>query len=189
MPVLINIVAFKIGWLACVLGGASDLAWLGTLVALVIVTLHIFRATHSATEFRFIALAGLIGFAWDSLLASTGWLTYESGMLFAGAAPYWIVAMWLLFATTLNVSLSWLKGRLVIAALLGAASGPLAFYAGHKLGAVNFVDFSSAMIALAIGWAVILPGLVALSGRLDGFATRGLMHGASALARRPIRVY
>jgi len=189
MPVLVNIVAFKIGWLACVLGGASDLAWLGTLLALGIVALHISKATDSATEFRFIALAGLIGVAWDSLLASTGWLTYGSGMLFAGAAPYWIAAMWLLFATTLNVSLSWLKGRLIIAALLGAVSGPLAFYAGHKLGAVTFVDFSSAMIALAIGWAVILPGLVTLSNRLDGFATRGLMPGASTLARKPIRGY
>ena len=189
MPLLINIVAFKIGWLACVIGGASEFAWLGALIALAIVALHISLATYSATEFRFIALAGLIGLAWDSLLASTGWLTYQSGMLFAGVAPYWIAAMWLLFATTLNVSLSWLKGRLVVAALMGAVSGPLAFYAGSKLGAVTFVDFSSAMIALAIGWAVILPGLVALSARLDGFTTRGLMPGASNLARRPLRDY
>ncbi|MGI9263495.1 MAG: DUF2878 domain-containing protein [Gammaproteobacteria bacterium] len=189
MPLLINVVAFKIGWLACVLGGAGELAWLGSLIALAIVALHISRATNSATEFGFIALAGLIGLAWDSLLASTGWLTYQSGTWFAGAAPYWIVAMWLLFATTLNVSLSWLKGRLVIASLMGAVSGPLAFYAGHKLGAVTFVDFSSAMIALAIGWAAILPGLVALSARLDGFAKHGLMPGAGALAGRPIRDY
>lgn len=189
MPLLVNIVAFKIGWLACVLGGASNLAWLGTLIALVIVAIHISQATNATTELRFIALAGLIGMVWDSLLASTGWLTYQSGLWFAGTAPYWIAAMWLLFATTLNVSLTWLKNRLVVASLLGAVSGPLAFYAGHKLGAVTFVDFSSAMIALAIGWAVILPGLVALSARLDGFSQQGLMPGASALARRPIRDY
>ncbi len=97
-----------------------------------------------------------------------GLLVYSSGLLFAGTAPYWIVAMWLLFATLLNRSLRWMHDRLAVAAVFGAIGGPLAFYAGHRLGAVEFGNFPLAMVALAIGWALILPLLVAMARRLDG---------------------
>ncbi|QBQ54099.1 DUF2878 family protein [Nitrosococcus wardiae] len=33
MAVLINLFAFQVGWLACVLGGAYQLPWLGTTLA------------------------------------------------------------------------------------------------------------------------------------------------------------
>ena len=189
MPVVANLVSFKVGWLACVLGGANELPWLGALIAMVIVTAHVLRAPLPATELKLIIAAGLLGALWDSLLASSGLLVYRSGTLVAGTAPYWIVAMWLLFSTTLNVSLSWLKGRLLLAAAVGAISGPLAFYGGHKLGAVDFPDFGPAMLALAVGWALILPGLVYAAGRLNGFPVRGLAFEAAALGRRQSRGY
>jgi hypothetical protein len=184
MPVVANLIAFKFGWLACVLGGANELPWLGALVALVIVTAHVARAPLPMAELKLIVAAGLLGAFWDSVLASSGLLVYRSGTLIAGAAPYWIVAMWLLFSTTLNVSLTWLKGRLLVASAVGAVAGPLAFYGGHKLGAVDFGDFWLAMLALAAGWALILPALVLLSGRLNGFVPRGLAFEASTLGRR-----
>jgi hypothetical protein len=189
MPVVANLVAFKIGWLACVLGGANELPWLGALIAATIVAVHVLRAPLPAKELQLIAVAGLTGAAWDSLLASSGLLVYRSGTLIAGTAPYWIVAMWLLFSTTLNVSLTWLRGRLALAAAVGAIAGPLAFYGGHKLGAVDFPDFTAAMLALAVGWALILPGLVYLAERLNGYAVRGLAFEAAALGRSQSRGY
>jgi hypothetical protein len=78
--------------------------------------------------------------------------------------------MWGLFATILNVSLRWLRGRWLIAALAGSIGGPLAYYGGHRLGALEFGNQSAALIALAIGWAVITPTLMALATRFDGYA-------------------
>lgn len=187
MPVVANLVAFKIGWLACVLGGANELPWLGALIALIIVAAHIARAPLPSAELKLVVAAGLLGAFWDSLLVAWGLLEYRSGMLTAGTAPYWIVAMWLLFSTTLNVSLTWLKGRLMLAAAVGAVAGPLAFYGGHKLGAVDFGDFGLAMLALAAGWALILPALVLLTRWLNGYVPRGLAFEAAALGRRQIR--
>ena len=40
----------------------------------------------------------------DTLLVWLGWFTYSSGTLIAGTAPHWMVALWMLFATTLNLS-------------------------------------------------------------------------------------
>jgi len=78
--------------------------------------------------------------------------------------------MWGLFATILNVSLRWLRGRWLIAAIAGGLGGPLAYYGGHRLGALEFGDQSAALIALAIGWAVITPILMAVATRFDGYA-------------------
>ena len=55
----------------------------------------------------------------------------------AALAPYWLVVMWALFATTINVSMAWMKNRWLLAVVMGAVFGPMAF-AGEKLGAVNF---------------------------------------------------
>lgn len=166
--VISNALVFQAGWLCCVLAGANQLPWLGTAAALLIVGRHIATAAAPRTELLLILCAGVIGAVWDSLLVTAGWLAYPSGILIAGTAPHWIVAMWLLFATTLNVSLRFLKRRPLLAALLGALGGPAAYYAGYRLGGVQIVDFPPAMTALALGWAVFMPLLMWLSERLDG---------------------
>ena len=102
----------------------------------------------------------------------SGLVIYPSGQPFGQLAPAWILAMWPLLATTLNVSLRWLKGRYLLAALFGAIGGPLAFLAGERLGAVVFPDTGLTMIVLAVGWATLFPLLMRLSQRYDGFERR-----------------
>ena len=138
--ILTNLITFQVGWLCCVLAGAKHLPWLGTLTALLLVAWHVIAATEARKELSLILLAGGIGALWDSFLVFAGFLQYPSGTLISGTAPHWIVAMWLLFATTLNVSLRWLKQRLVLAAVLGAMSGPAAYFVGHRLGGVQIPD-------------------------------------------------
>ncbi len=172
MTLVINIVAFQIGWFACVLGAANALPLLGPAVVAGAVALHLARSSRPAQEFALVLFAGVLGAVWDSALVTIGWLSYPSGNLVSGFAPYWIVAMWMLFATTLNVSLRWLQNRVALAVIVGAVSGPLTFYAGAKLGGVTFLDLRSGLIALGIGWAVILPLLSEIGARLDGVETR-----------------
>ncbi len=166
--VLANLIAFQIGWFACVLGGAYGQPWAGTALALTIAVVHLASSARPGDEARLLAIATALGAAWDSALVALGWVSYSAGTLLPGTAPVWIVAMWTLFATTLNVSLNWLKNRHLAAAAFGAVGGPLAYYAGMKLGAVRFADLGIAMAALALGWAVILPALLRLGQRFDG---------------------
>jgi hypothetical protein len=168
MNILINAVAFQLGWFACVLGGANQLPWLGTLVAALIVAWHLSLAPRPGREVALLAAVGALGALWDSLLVAAGWLEYPSGTLLSNTAPHWIVAMWVLFASTLNVSLRWLRGRWMLATLLGAVAGPLAYYAGAGLGGVVITEPLLAFTALAAGWAAFVPLLIWLSTRLDG---------------------
>lgn len=177
MNILVNAVAFQLGWFACVLGGANQLPWLGTLVAALIVTWHLGQAQWPGRELTLLAAVGALGAFWDSLLVATGWLAYPSGALLTNTAPHWIIAMWVLFASTLNVSLRWLRGRWILASLLGATAAPLAYYAGANLGGVEISAPLFAFTALAIGWAIFVPLLIKLSIRYDGMGTAPVTAG------------
>ncbi len=92
--VLANLVAFQIGWFACVLGGAYGQPWAGTALALTIAVVHLASSARPGNEARLLAIATAIGAAWDSALVALGWVSYGSGTLLPGTAPVWIVAMW-----------------------------------------------------------------------------------------------
>lgn len=172
MNVLINFVAFQFGWFSSVLGGAKQLPWAGPLAVLAIVALHLYRSEKPQAELKLIVACGLLGTVFDSLLVAAGWVGYPSGMFSAVMAPYWIIAMWMLFGTTLNISMGWMKGRPLLAAAIGLVAGPLTYLAGHKLGGIEFTNQAAALTALGLGWAVIMPALMRLAAHLDDSADR-----------------
>lgn len=167
---LLNIIAFQIGWFACVLGGAHGWPWLGVVVTAVVIALHLYRAPRPRMEAMLIGVSGLLGLIADSLLTGIGLLRFPSGQLHAQLAPYWMVAMWMLFATTLNVSLGWLKPRLGLAALLGMIAGPLAYYGGAKLGGVSFANPLASLLAVAGVWTLAMPLVLIIANRWNGMA-------------------
>lgn len=169
MYLLTNIIAFKIAWTSIILGAANGWPLVGPVVVLLAIAIHLRNATDPNAELLLLVLTGVSGATWDSVMVSAGWLSYPNGNFIAGVAPYWIIAMWMLFATTLNITLRWLRGRKILAAILGALIGPLSYYLGQKIGAVVIHDLPTTMIALSISWAVLLPALSMLAGRLDGF--------------------
>jgi hypothetical protein len=158
--VLVNIVLFQLGWFACVLGAANGYAREGALAAALIVALHVARAPRPKREAALALAAALLGLVFESALVWAGWVRVEDGI-------YWLVALWALFATTLNESLRMLQTRPWIAALSGAVGGPLAYCAGARAGALDFVQPAAMLAALAVGWAVATPALLSLARRLN----------------------
>ena len=161
-----NVVAFQFGWFACVLAAARGHDAVGIGIVAAIVVLHLWLAARPSLELGVIAAAVLVGAVWDGLLRTLGLLVYAA----PGPdwlAPAWILAMWALFGTTLNVSLRWLHARRLVAVLFGAVGGPMAFWAGQRLGAVQIPGPWPGLLAQAAGWAVILPVLMQLARRLD----------------------
>ncbi|MCW8926697.1 MAG: DUF2878 domain-containing protein [Xanthomonadales bacterium] len=164
---LINFAAFQAGWFTCVLGAANGMPWLGLLAVSLVVALHVRTAGQPANELRLLALCVIIGLVFDSLLVASGWVRYPNGMLLSGMAPYWILAMWALFSTTLNYSMGWLKSSLPLASVMGAVFGPLSYLAGQRLGAIELLEPLYGLLALAFIWAVVMPTLVYVAVYLD----------------------
>jgi hypothetical protein len=168
--IIANFVLFQIGWFACVWSAAAHRPWIGVLVTTGVVIIHVLRAPVPHLELKLITMALALGLVFDSVLVRLGWIQYSSGIVVPNVAPYWIVALWGLFATLLNVSLRWMRGRWTVASLFGAIGGPAAYYGGLRLGALEFGSWRAGLAALAIGWAVLMPLLLALAARFDGHA-------------------
>ncbi len=168
MAIFINILAFQVAWFAAVLSAAHAMPWIGALTMAAVICLHLARSRRPSNEFMLILVCGVIGGIWDSLLVAQGLVAYTSGMFAQFLAPYWIIGMWMLFATTLNISMAWLKNRTLLAIAFGAIGGPLAYLTGQKLGGIELVDPLLALAVLAVGWGGMMPVLLAIATRLDG---------------------
>jgi hypothetical protein len=167
MALLINFLGFQIGWFACVLGAANNKEFIGMFIALVIVIYHVVSQADLINELKLVLSAVAIGLFWETWVLNLNILHYPSHPEIAFLAPYWLIMMWALFGTTINLSMGWLKGHWVLAMLMGAIFGPLAFVAGEKLGAVVFLDSTLSMITLAIGWGLLMPLILWLAERIN----------------------
>lgn len=167
MALLVNFIGFQVGWFACVLGAANDKELLGMIIALGIVIYHVVNQGDSRKELKLVLAATVIGLLWETWVLNLNILRYPSHPEASFWAPHWLIMMWSLFATTINLSMGWLKGRWVLAVFMGAIFGPLAFVAGEKLGAVVFLDSTLSMITLGIGWGLLMPLLLWLAERIN----------------------
>lgn len=172
MMLLINLVIFDVAWFSSVVGGAREMPWLGPLAVLVALIFHLRAARNPTEEVLLILSCAIIGASFDSFLVASGWVTYKVGLFSNYLAPYWIITMWMLFATTLNVSMRWLRGKPWLAALFGLVGGPITYLTGEKLGGIVLGNQPAALVALAIGWAIMMPVLMWLSEKLDGMPGR-----------------
>ncbi len=169
-PLIVNFAAFQTGWFSAVLGGAHGYVWLGSGIALLVMLLHLFLSLRPLRELQLLIIVMLLGLLWDSALATAGVINYFHWQISPRLAPVWIVALWGLFATTLNVSLAFLRRRYLMAALFGFIGAPLSFMAGVRLQALQFPDPVRALWVLAIGWSVLMVIMVWLAERYDGIS-------------------
>lgn len=158
MPLAWNFIAYQLAWFAVILGAAHGLAWAGAAFA-VLLTLAQVALQRDPLDRRLIALAALIGFLVDTTLVKMELIDFQAHWP-EGAAPFWMLSLWIAFATTLNRSLRWLMLRPPLAALAGALGGPLAYLAGEKLGALSFTSPAISLAVIALLWT---PAMVIFS--------------------------
>ena len=158
-PALRDMIVFQCGWLACVLGGNTGAA----LAALVLLPLQaLWPGRRQSREWTLVLLFASVGVAMDLGWQALGVLRFDQQI--ALGIPLWLVVLWLLFSGTLFRSLAFLQQRLLLASVLGAASGPLSYIAGLRFGAATSShDTASIVLAMAPAWAVLLPLLAFLA--------------------------
>ena len=118
-------------------------------------------------EIKWCLIALAIGAIFDQVILSLGIIKYHNNGWSTSIVPVWILALWLAFALTINVSLRWLRGKYLIALAFGAIGGPLAYLGAQKMGAVTLGNHS--LIVLALGWAIVTVTFSHISTKLDGF--------------------
>jgi hypothetical protein len=163
---LINFLLFQFGWFTAILGAAYGRTSEAIIVSVVIILIHLKVIQNYMQDIKLFIYAAIIGFLFDGLIQYNSLILYNNPGWPYPLTPLWIIILWIMFAMTLNHSLSWLKGRMALAALFGSIGGPLAYIAGEKLGAITITE-TQALFVLSLGWAVFTPLLVYLSQKND----------------------
>ena len=101
----------------------------------------------------------MYGVLTDSLIVTFGYLDFQDSWPVSFLSPIWMWTLWLLVGTTINGSLSWLRGRPILGAVLGGLCGPLSYEAGIRMGAGSWGSGGQAMglILLGVVWAIAVP--------------------------------
>ena len=118
------------------------------------------------------------------MLVLAGFMSFPTQAQLGAPSTLWMVTLWLGFAATLRHALGWLRGRLLLGALLGAIVGPFAYWSGSELGAVVLADTASSLIAVGVEWLIAMPVLLAVASRLERMRSNAESADASAELRQ-----
>ena len=162
---LVNLAIYQVGWFIFVLGGDA-LAW----IILILLTVHLYLSPCRKADLLMAAALLLVGLVFDGTLAGIGFFSFKSRFF---PIPLWLMAVWLIFSTLPNHSLSWLQNRLVLSGIFGALGGPLAYWAGVRMGAATFNwPLPQSLLLLALLWGALMPGVMRLSRHLASRAKK-----------------
>ena len=153
-----NFLLYQAGWFACVLGAAWGFPWFGASIAICLIATHVWLSTNPATQLKLILVSAGVGLLVDSVQLWAGVFRFSAGVLVPWLPPLWMTVLWMQFATTFHYSMKWLGGRYAWSALFGLVGAPLAFFAGERLGAIEFLAPRLPHYAiLATLWCCAIP--------------------------------
>lgn len=165
MSFWITLAAYELVWLAAVLGAARGLAWPGVAAVGLFAAWRLSVSRYRQVELRLLAVTVLLALALEGLWVTAGFIVYAAPWPVA-TAPAWLIGLWLAFALTLVPLFGHLHSRPLLAGVLGAVGGPLAYLAGAKAHALQLpAPLWRGLLALAVGWGVVVPSLTSLAGR------------------------
>lgn len=154
-----NFAFFQLGWFACIIGAANGHVFWAVTGTLLYIALHIWHSVHPAAELRLVLKVMIFGVSADTLITNLGFLRFEDAWPSIYLSPFWMWVLWALVATTINSSLSWLRGRPILAAVLGGLAGPISYEAGIRMGAGAWGAGGQVggLLILSVVWAVAIP--------------------------------
>jgi hypothetical protein len=167
-----NFVFFQLGWFACVLGAANHQVLWAVLASWAYIAFHVWCSPTPKIEISLLIKALVFGVAADALIMHLGYIDFGTAWPSPYLPPLWMGTLWVLVATTINGSLSWLHGRPILAAVLGGICGPLSYEAGIRLGAGEWGPGGqlAGFILLGVIWAIAMPLFFYWDRRLSGVA-------------------
>ena len=163
-----NVISVDIGWGACVLGAAWGYHWLGMVVVLLLLIIHITVIERDKIWIVFIVALMTIatGFLADTLLILLGTVEPNRWLMPPPYTAIWDLMIWVNFSLTLDRALRFLQKKTILAAVLGAIIAPPTYYAAGRLGALRFSEPSYlGLIWVGVIWFFVMPCLGLMAKR------------------------
>lgn len=158
---LLNYGLLQAAWFGCVLPAAAGhiaLAWVAGVTAIAV---HFALVRDRRADAWLVAAALVVGAVTETAARGLGAYDVPLDPIPAPFVPSWMLLLWAVFGTSVRHCMGWLRGRLLLAAALGAVGGPLSLLGGAELGAVTTSsDVARLWLVVGAQWAIALPTLV-----------------------------
>jgi hypothetical protein len=162
--IILNVVVFQAAWFACAYGASHGTPAIGVAGCAVALAVGLATASNWKALALLSAALGLYGFIAESLMVSAGVIAYRSPGPIDGIAPFWIVALWMAFAALVTTSLAWMRGRPILAVVLGGLVAPVSYWAAERFDALTLSEpLWTGLLAIALTWAIAMPAALRLS--------------------------
>ena len=161
-----NTFLFQIGWWGCVLTGRNSPVSAPILITSVILIIHfLVISTKLKPELLTLFLTTVVGCIFETVLISQNVYVLPLGNTLV---PVWLICIWILFSTTLNHSLRWMRGRYISSAVLGFVFGPVSYSAGVGFELFEIHEPSwQRLVVIGFGWALLTPFFIFISERIS----------------------
>ncbi|NMP31583.1 DUF2878 domain-containing protein [Thalassotalea sp. M1531] len=153
---LLNALLFNISWFGLILMGNSFIPFTFLWLAV-----HFYQCENVKKDLTIVAWVTFIGVVTDSTLTLLGVFEFSSSVFII---PFWLVALWMSFAATLNHSLRLVANSKLAQKFVGLIGVPLSYFAGQKLGAVKFgFDVIPSLVILGFVWFYLFSFFMSLT--------------------------
>lgn len=170
--IIFNFTSFQAIWWLCVLSAKPGLSAAVFVAVLIYTLLHLFFV-EGWPQLLPLFVTAMLGAVADQFAYQLQWILFENHTQWTGYIPLWMLALWLAFATTLNVSMRWMQHKYGLALVLGAIFGPLAYLGAQSLGAIQLPSPYS-LVWFGFEWAALLPLMLWLRYRFNQSFALGL---------------
>jgi uncharacterized membrane protein YjjB (DUF3815 family) len=156
--IIFNFIGLQATWAACAYGATHAMPMLGFYVGLSYVVSHFMLCKMRTRDVKIMLIIGALGILIDSTLTQINILSFAPHDTEYLLLPYWLIALWFVFALMVPYSLNWLSKNLKIACIAGAIGGSFSYFLGHKLGALELAE----PLAISLGiyfiiWGILFP--------------------------------
>lgn len=160
MKLLANALAYQAVWFTAILWGNA-----GAVAGCCIILILLATSDRREDDLKMIGFLMFLGLLVDGVLVQVGFFSFRSPGF---PIPFWLLVIWLGLAMTIHHSLAWLRDKLLFAALFGGLGGPLAYWAGVRLGAASFNwSLPASLFLLSVVWALMVPAIMLFSALLE----------------------
>jgi hypothetical protein len=173
--IIVNFFSFYVGWWAILISNWKNAPIFGWIIFIIVMAIHFFRVSinkkKDALEIFLIALAGLI---LDTALAASGVLTFTNSYS-AVFPPFWLIGIWILFATTISYSYQLIRNKISSQVIVGGFFAPVSYITGAKFGLLNLypalpITFSTYYIIHGGCWLIFFPLCFYISKKVKGLS-------------------
>lgn len=145
---------FYAGWFAAIFLAKTEHAWISLLLPLGMI-LCFLKLRLLTPKLLALGLAtSIFGAVFDSLMSQTKLISVHGQTNWL--IPSWLISIWFLFTFSMIGMRSKLRFPNWLAALLGAASGPLSYKSGAYF-EVLFMTSNAALIVYSVFWFLAFP--------------------------------